>query len=62
MEIIRSIEKFGLKKKNQPIVLAIGMFDGVHLGHQQVWKTSHGAFKFLALLLPLPSRSIRQVI
>lgn len=36
MEIIHSIEKFGLNKKNQPIVLAIGMFDGVHLGHQQV--------------------------
>jgi|TARA_A200000113_G_C8871825_1_gene356965 riboflavin kinase/FMN adenylyltransferase len=36
MEIIRSIEEFGLKNKNQSIVLAIGMFDGVHLGHQQV--------------------------
>ena len=36
MEIIRSIEEFGLNKKSQPIVLAIGMFDGVHSGHQQV--------------------------
>lgn len=35
MKIINSIEKVSLKK---PVVLTIGNFDGVHLGHQTVLK------------------------
>lgn len=35
MGIFSSIEQFG-KKFKKPVNLALGMFDGVHLGHQQV--------------------------
>ena len=50
MEIFRSIEEFGLKNKNQSIVLAIGMFDGVHLGHQEVLEATCSADKARRLL------------
>ncbi len=35
-EICENIDNFAIKKK--PIVLAFGMFDGLHLGHQKVIK------------------------
>src|SRR2546428_13813425 len=38
MEILRSISQLG--KLRGPIFLAIGVFDGVHLGHQAVISTS----------------------
>jgi riboflavin kinase/FMN adenylyltransferase len=34
MHVIRSLEQFNTIR--QPIVVAIGVFDGIHLGHQQV--------------------------
>jgi riboflavin kinase/FMN adenylyltransferase len=36
MEIFSSIKEFGESQKGNPVVLSIGMFDGVHLGHQAV--------------------------
>ena len=39
MGIFSSIEQFGGKFK-EPVNLALGMFDGVHLGHQQVLQAS----------------------
>jgi riboflavin kinase/FMN adenylyltransferase len=36
MEIFPSIKEFGESQKRNPVVLSIGMFDGVHLGHQSV--------------------------
>jgi riboflavin kinase/FMN adenylyltransferase len=39
MGIFSSIEQFGEKFTN-PVNLALGMFDGVHLGHQQVLSAS----------------------
>jgi len=36
MEIFPSIKEFGESQKGNPVVLSIGMFDGVHLGHQSV--------------------------
>src|ERR1041385_7689394 len=38
MEILRSIQE--LSKLPGPLFLAIGVFDGVHLGHQAVISTS----------------------
>lgn len=39
MGIFSSVGQFGLKF-TQPVNLALGMFDGVHLGHQEVLKAS----------------------
>tara|TARA_A100001015_G_scaffold306627_1_gene401230 strand:- start:3583 stop:4533 length:951 start_codon:yes stop_codon:yes gene_type:complete len=39
MGIFSTIEQFG-RKFTQPVNLALGMFDGVHLGHQQVLAAS----------------------
>lgn len=39
MGIFSSIEQFGGKFK-EPVNLALGMFDGVHIGHQQVLQAS----------------------
>ena len=39
MGIFSSIEQFG-EKFTRPVNLALGMFDGVHLGHQQVLTAS----------------------
>src|SRR3982751_6835146 len=40
MEVLRSIEE--LQNLNGPIFAAIGVFDGVHRGHQAVISTSAG--------------------
>ena len=39
MGVFSSIEQFGGRFK-EPVNLALGMFDGVHIGHQQVLKAS----------------------
>lgn len=36
MEIFSTIKEFGDSQKQTPVILSIGMFDGVHLGHQVV--------------------------
>jgi FAD synthase len=39
MAVFTSIEDLG-RSTNQPIYLALGMFDGVHTGHQSVLSRS----------------------
>ena len=36
MEVFSTIKEFGETQKETPVILSIGMFDGVHLGHQVV--------------------------
>jgi riboflavin kinase/FMN adenylyltransferase len=38
MKVFRHIEDYGISQSKSPIVLTIGNYDGVHLGHQEVIK------------------------
>ena len=49
MEIITSLE--AVKTEYSPSVIALGTFDGLHLGHQDIIKTARAlSFSSMALL------------
>jgi len=47
MEIILGLKKFHKNRYKKPFVLTIGNFDGVHLAHQKIIKTTIRRAKFL---------------